>query len=887
MSNRAQLVRACVAGASLIGAVLISNAAFAQQGCCEGGTATGANAWTTGNTTDETPANIAGATARPPVSSFFTPIPGNPAPLGAQAAPADAVSLPVKAAAVTAPSWWTHGEIEFGVRGFVNDPNRDSSLFGNTPGGGYIHLGQHSLGKYYEYSTIAPGAFGGGYVSTGSTDGLYQADLWANNIGYSDQSHLLNLSKIGEQYFSFGWDQTPHVYSTSAQTPYLGVGTNALTLPPGLLSKTATNSSIIAPFLHQTDVGIERDTAAASYRWTPTEAWDVRADYSHMDRNGTQPAGVVGFAPAGSSVFSSPTQVPAPVDDTTQNFGANGEYAGISPWNQKFTVKLAYNGSRYTDNISSYSVQNPYCTGATAATCSSATLSPFARESTPPSNSANAVSGTVAAYLPWQSRYVGTLNYTMMTQDQTFQPMTDNPSAVASPAAFFGGIPWSAVNFGFINGNPADPTNNLNGKIGTLLSNNVLTSQITPELTSKVSYRYYDFDNETPRIIFPAWVSYDQTGSSMEKTISSLSISYIKQDAGAELNWRPSREWNVNGGVGYERYNYDRTDVNITNEYSAKLSVDWKPTVWFTARSSGYFADRRYDAYDYNLFVSSIQFPGIPGFAPTTSAGWFYAPAYQQFMFDNRDRTKANIAFDIVAFRGVTISPTFKYQDDYYGLNPANQEGINNSRSTSWGVDVGYVVNPDLSFTVSYYWEDYNQLLYNYTSTFTGTGFTAPPGTCQALPAGNPNANCLITTSDREHVNTLAVVANYAAIPNKLNFDARYSVSYGVDEQLLFTAASAAACTNCQGQFPNDTTLFQRLDLTATYKFDPFWVNRWGFWGDIKAKLRYTWERNAVNNWQNDPLAPFTPILPSSIWLAYDNPNYNVQMIAASLIATW
>jgi len=869
-----------MAGASLIGAVLISNAAFAQQGCCEGGSATGANAWTTGNTTDETPANIAGATARPPVSSFFTPIPGNPAPAGAD-------SFPVKAPPVTAPSWWTHGEIEFGVRGFVNDPNRDGSLFSNTPGGGYVYLGQHSLGKYYEYSTVQPGAFGGGYVSTGSTDGLYQADLWANNIGYSDQSYLLNLSKIGEQYFSFGWDQTPHVYSTSAQTPYLGVGTTALTLPPGLLSKTATSSKIIAPFLHQTDVGIERDTASASYRWTPTEAWDVRADYSHMDRNGTQPAGVVGFAPAAGSVFSSPTQVPAPVNDTTQNFGANGEYAGISPWNQKFTVKVAYNGSRYTDNISSYTVQNPYCTGATAATCSSATLSPFARESTPPSNSANAVGGTVAAYLPWQSRYVGTVNYTVMTQDQTFQPMTDNPSAVASPGAFFGGIPWSAVNFGFINGNPADPTNNLNGKISTLLSNNVLTSQITPELSSKVTYRYYDFDNQTPRIIFPAWVSYDQTGTSTEKTISNLSISYAKQNADTNLNWRPIQTLNVNADGGWEHYTYSQADVNATNEYSAKLSTDWKPTTWFTARASGYYSDRRFDTYNYNQFVSNYQFPGVPGFAPTTSTSWFYAPAYQQFMFDNRERTKANIAFDIVAFRGVTISPTFKYQDDYYGLNPANQEGISNSRSTSWGVDVGYVVNPDLSFTVSYYWEDYNQLLYNYTNTFTGGGFEAAPGTCQALPAGNPNANCLITTSDREHVNTLAVVANYAAIPNKLNFDARYSVSYGVDEQLLFTAASAAACGNCQGQFPNDTTLFQRLDLTATYKFDPLWVNRWGFWGDIKAKLRYTWERNAVNNWQNDPLAAFTPILPSSIWLAYDNPNYNVQMIAASLIATW
>ncbi len=159
----------------------------------------------------------------------------------------------------------------------------------------------------------------------------------------------------------------------------------------------------------------------------------------------------------------------------------------------------------------------------------------------------------------------------------------------------------------------------------------------------------------------------------------------------------------MNGGVGYERYSYDRTDVNVTNEYSAKLSVDWKPTTWFTARTSGYFADRRYDTYNYNLFVSSIQFPAVSGFSPTTSSAWFHAPANQQFMFDNRDRTKANIAFDIVAFRGVTISPTFKFQDDYFGLNPAIQEGINNSRSISWGVDVGYVVNQDLSFTASYY----------------------------------------------------------------------------------------------------------------------------------------------------------------------------------------
>jgi hypothetical protein len=59
---------------------------------------------------------------------------------------------------------------------------------------------------------------------------------------------------------------------------------------------------------------------------------------------------------------------------------------------------------------------------------------------------------------------------------------------------------------------------------------------------------------------------------------------------------------------------------------------------------------------------------------------------------------------------------------------------------------------------------------------------------------------------------------------------------------------------------------------------------------EAMQRLRYTWERNAVNNWQNDPLAPFTSFVGTGanfLWMAYDNPNYNVQVIAASLIASW
>src|ERR1700690_2831840 len=59
------------------------------------------------------------------------------------------------------PFWWIHGEIEAGGRFFVNNPSRNGSAY----------LGQTSLAKYYEYSSIKPGAFSNFAISTGSNNG--------------------------------------------------------------------------------------------------------------------------------------------------------------------------------------------------------------------------------------------------------------------------------------------------------------------------------------------------------------------------------------------------------------------------------------------------------------------------------------------------------------------------------------------------------------------------------------------------------------------------------------------------------------------------------------------------------------------------------------------
>ena len=77
-------------------------------------------------------------------------------------------------------------------------------------------------------------------------------------------------------------------------------------------------------------------------------------------------------------------------------------------------------------------------------------------------------------------------------------------------------------------------------------------------------------------------------------------------------------------------------------------------------------------------------------------------------------------------------------------------------------------------------------------------------------------------------------------------------------------------------------------DLVVNGTFDKAQLAALNGKGEVKAKLHYAWERNSVDNWQQDPLAPFGNTgEPQIVYLAYYNPNYNVHLMAASLAFTW
>src|ERR1039458_3888300 len=779
------------------------------------------------------------------------------------------LNLPVKApaAAEPVPYWWFSGSVEVGYRGFLNHPQNGYQT-ANGPSGTPGMVGD-SLAKYYEYSTIKPGFFGNFWLSTGTKDGLYQIDVGGKNVGYSDQSYYLDASKAGLFYFNFVWDQTPHVYSTSAYTPF-NLNGNALTLNPCVppISGGYATARIPASCAQPTDIEIRRDTAAFAGRWTPTDEWDIKADYSHMTRTGTQVSALTGGV--------SPTsQFLKPVDDLTQNYGVNGEKVAQSPWGQKIVYKLAYSGSAYTDNFSNFTVQSGNSLQVNGA-----------RDATWPSNQANAFGGTIAADLPWKSRYVGYLNYTMMRQNDAFMPDSTTQGTIYS-GTYYPVYPL--------------PASSLNGAINTLKWNNQLTTKITPELTSKLTYSYYNFQNNTPSLYFGPLSyldpishtvkilngGYNRDYSTSADTVNSLSIAYIKQNAGADLNWRPTKTWNLGAAYGYERYDYTKVDASATNENSGKIYGDWKPYTWFTLRASGSYGVRRADNYDYFGNVGFFQWgPGCSQSASTCDASEIYNNTYRQLMISDRDLWKANITTDLVVARNLTISPMVKYVEAKYGVDPNTQQGLQDSRKWSAGLDVTYLATPNLSFMVGYMYEWGSQLLFGINCA--GAVAIAP----------NPATNCVAPqtlTNDTTTVQTFTAAVRWAAIPDKLDLDARYTWSYGVDNMNFFGSGSGftngvptnLANPSASGQFPQDRTLFQRLDVTATYKFDKEQVAQIGWKGDIKARLHYTWESNSADNWANDPLTPYTLIQNSTLYLGWYNPNYSVSMLSGSVVMSW
>jgi hypothetical protein len=844
----------------------------------------------------------------------------------------------------------TWGDIEFGGRWYIERP-REIGRAWVTPS--RERPDPQSIAKFEEYGKVPEGAYLERLNVGGQTkDAEYFVDLRATDVGNNNQRYIFDWGKTGDISGTVSWDQIPHLYSTSAQSIWNGAGTTNLTtnvdLSPlsayvaqGTVTAAAQFVNNMAVFqslgggkyayaynacvanptgcvtgrdiinqqlrdnLKVEKIGIQRDKFETDNRWTPTPEWEFRAGYSTERREGTQLAGTNWGGGGGPETV----QVIRPVGDTTQNGKASGERMGEWAFG-KYNVKLTGSISTFDNDFSSFTVQNPYMvapdgcnTAVTQPTGAANALVPCSRISLMPSNQAYTVNLTSGIDLPFHSRFMNTVQYTTMRQDDPFQDPSPNTNHIIGVAGTpIAGAPLPGTLWGGIR----NAATSLNGEIDTLLVNSALSTQITPDLKSTLRYRYYDFDNQTPVNIWN-WVTEDGGVGAVRRNFG---YSRSQQNASADLTYRVLKNTSIGGSTGWEEINRDKREALRTDEYIGKVFGDSRIDNVGTFRASYQYSERRYDAYDpasfYRyLFAAGAVIPGgINGGGGSNSWG------LRKMDLADRDREKGMVLFqfDNIPFvPNLSLTPSAGFRNDKYGTDPnrthtfnltdingipiagtatVNEYGLLKDDSWNAGIEAAYTFRPGTALVLSYMRESFNKDLAGNNGTTSNTNTGAVP----AVPSR-------WFSNMKEDVDTFIVGTNIA-LNDQFDFSASYSIAFGKEnwtakDMQTSPCSFAPGTTQFQGgciPFPSVNTNLQRVDAILKYKFDSEAVNKFGFQGDVYWKLKYSWDHMRVDNWQNDYATPYMYYVdptPRAYNMAAYNPNYEVHAVATSINFKW
>lgn len=207
------------------------------------------------------------------------------------------VALLAAAPALAAESLLT-GEISAGLRAVSGNDNDTSA-------------------KFQEYRDLDSNHGVSGGLSLFGTNGSFYLTADADNLGLDDASADLRIGSFDNFRLSLFYDEMEHNYSFNALTVYQGVGSDTLTLAPGLYR--STNPAVWLPF----DYTVDREQYGAKGEITLGSPFFVAFDVTQTEKDGVVPWGINSTSGSPGSFFA---ELPMPIDYTTTNATAQIGY---------------------------------------------------------------------------------------------------------------------------------------------------------------------------------------------------------------------------------------------------------------------------------------------------------------------------------------------------------------------------------------------------------------------------------------------------------------------------------------------------------------------------------------------------------------------------------
>ena len=657
--------------------------------------------------------------------------------------------------------------------------------------------------KFQEYRDVVRGVSIPAFRLFGSDGGL-RFDLRGQNVKQLDERYTgylkTDLFRVSADYNSI-----VHRIGNDGRTMLVQQTPGVWRMSPTLqqtfqnIWESTTNANrvfttFVAPLFtpsiqdgNTVNVQVLRERTDIVVDMAPNEPYSAKVNYRREQRHGS--------GGLSSNYISYQIETPSVTEYLTQDVGFDGSIT--RPWGNVH-AGLHYNW--FTDQVPSLVFDNPFratdalsVTVGTGAAATGVGGPAEGRMVNPPSNSEYITSLGTTLKMGHHTRITADVNLGRMAQNDQFFPYMTNTAVVTPVLA----AQTSSL-----------PVQSLNGKINTNSVVLAITSRPTEPLHLALRFRRYDLDNQTPRITFPGYGSWDRTWSAGARINVPYSYTNSRLDGIADFDI--GKLVTLEGA--YRRTTIDRTfrEVEQTVENSVNAAVIMHVAEMANLRAMYEKGRRGYNGLD--LARSEDASFVVP---PTgLSANALARDGSLRFDLSNRDSDRAGIIFDISPGNITSFAFTYlhnmdTYNDTFYGL-----------QNVSYDTYTGEVtLTPNEQWNLSAY----------YTHEKNGSA-QVNNGTSNFPAVDN------FTVGLNDSVDTAGASAMFKLVPNKatLNLSGRYQNLVGTaafTTQPNSTYQLARASVGGVQNIPNaDNAKLARFDASVDCAVSPRVMLTLGTW---------------------------------------------------------
>lgn len=508
-------------------------------------------------------------------------------------------------------------------------------------GVGYISDDSYRFGRYSGMNDEGPYFIGDIKAQNYRENGLNWR-IRGINLGLDSRYLRAEGGKQGSQEYYIEYQELPNFINDTGVTPFSGIGSSNLTLPPGFDINTNLNANLEE--LEQ-DTERKRYGVGASFIPRKLRNWNFNIAYQHETKEGVNAiGGAMGGAFPAFTNTTTAAILPESVDYVTDNVDLSLGYE-----KDKSQLEFAYHMSLFDNQDRSLDWQDPFAP------------TRFGSISQSPRNQFHQLTATGGYQLPRNSRLTGVLSIGRMTQDWNFQPY-----ATVTP-----GLDASL------------PRSSLDGEVWLTTARLDLASRPMPKLRLKAAYRYHERDNDTPSDTYNYFIADSTTPTVGEAT--NRPLSYRRHKAEFDANYRANRMVSLVTRIGFNgvRREYDNTTANDTDEYNYGLRLKLYPNTELEAELYAEHSSR--DVSDYS---------NMPGVSIDTEN-----PELRYSYLADRDRDQVGMRLSYMPYQEITLGFNVDYSRDKYNDTSI---GLTESKTPSYTWDISYMPRPDIS-TRAYY----------------------------------------------------------------------------------------------------------------------------------------------------------------------------------------